>query len=122
MPVGLALTALFFLVMGIAALVAPARILAPFGVKVATADGRSEVRAVYGGFGVVTAALLVLSVRVPHLRDGILVGTAAAMIGMAAGRLASAAADRTIGAFPALFFVVELAIAGTLVAVALGVA
>ena len=58
MPVGLAVTALFFLVMGIAALVAPARILAPFGVTVATADGRSEVRAVYGGFGVVTGVLL----------------------------------------------------------------
>ena len=44
--------------MGVYALVVPAAILAPFGVPVESPDGRAEVRAVYGGFGIAVAALL----------------------------------------------------------------
>ena len=53
--------------MGLYALGVPAGIPAFLGERLETADGRSEVRAVYGGFGLAVAAVLVagtlLSVR-----------------------------------------------------------
>jgi hypothetical protein len=108
--------ALFFLWMGIGALAAPERVLALFGVAVETADGRSEVRAVYGGFGVAMAALLLATWRRPTLRDGVLVCLAIAVAGMAGGRVVSAMIDGTPGPWPSVFFVVELALAVALVA------
>ncbi|WP_342217371.1 DUF4345 family protein [Nocardia flavorosea] len=52
---------LFFTGMGLYALAAPARLVRPFGIAVGTTPGRSEVRAVYGGFG-----LAVVSRLPPH--------------------------------------------------------
>ena len=43
--------AVFFLGMGIYALAAPAALIRPFGVNLESPTSRSEVRAVYGGFG-----------------------------------------------------------------------
>jgi hypothetical protein len=64
-------------------------VLAQFGVEVGTADGRNEVRAVYGGFGLAVAALLaVAAVGDPSTGEGIVVAVAFALAGMAAGRLA----------------------------------
>ena len=51
--------AAFFVAMGVLALVAPERILATFGTTGLTVEGRNEVRAVYGGFGVAVGVLLV---------------------------------------------------------------
>jgi hypothetical protein len=103
--------ALGFLAMGAYALAAPARVLAIFGVQVATVDGRNEVRAVYGGFGLAIGAVLLAALSMPTLRHGILVTVAAALAGMAGGRLVAAAIDGSPGRTPWLFMVIE-ALAG----------
>lgn len=100
-----------FLAMGAYALAAPARVLAIFGVQVATVDGRNEVRAVYGGFGLAIAAVLLAALARPTLRDGILVAVGAALAGMAGGRLVAAAIDGSPSRIPWLFMVIE-AVAG----------
>ncbi|HEV7732100.1 MAG TPA: DUF4345 family protein [Candidatus Binatia bacterium] len=95
------------LAMGVAALLAPARILATFGVAVTTVDGRNEVRAVYGGYGVAMAGMLMLALVTPELAPGIFTCLAGALAGMAGGRLVSAAIDRRAGLWPWVFFVLE---------------
>ena len=50
--------AVFFLGMGVYALAAPAALVRPFGITLAEDASRSEVRAVYGGFGLAIAAVL----------------------------------------------------------------
>ncbi|WP_442942185.1 hypothetical protein [Nonomuraea sp. NBC_00507] len=45
------MVAVFFAGMGVYGLVAPGTLVAPFGIRVPSAGGRNEVRAVYGGFG-----------------------------------------------------------------------
>jgi hypothetical protein len=87
--------AVFFAGMGIYALAAPAAMLRPFGVTLGNATARSEVRAVYGGFGLAIAAVLVYASRVPEVRTGVLVTVGAALAGMAAGRLVSVFGERT---------------------------
>ena len=44
--------------MGVYALAAPAALIRPFGVTPETPTSRSEIRAVYGGFGLAIAAVL----------------------------------------------------------------
>ncbi|NAS25866.1 DUF4345 domain-containing protein [Herbidospora sp. NEAU-GS84] len=83
----IAVVAIFFAGMGVYGLVAPEKLVAPFGMRVTSADGRSEVRAVYGGFGLATAAALILAaLDASTLRDGVLVAVALALGGMAVGR------------------------------------
>ncbi|MFL6023340.1 MAG: DUF4345 family protein [Marmoricola sp.] len=97
--------------MGLAALVRPAFIWAPFGVEPTTPESRSEVRAVYGGFGLALAGLLVATDD-SSLRDGVLVTVAASLFGMAAGRVVSALLEpRTLLRSPGFFLVVEVALA-----------
>ncbi len=103
----IATIAVLLAAMGIAALVAPARILATFGVPVTTVDGRNEVRAVYGGYGIAMAAMLLVAARAPALGPGIVACLAAALAGMALGRLVSAAIDRGAGAWPWFFCALE---------------
>lgn len=88
-------TAVFFTGMGIYALATPARLMAPFGIALDSATARSEVRAVYGGFGVATGAVLAVAVADPQLRPGVLTAVAAALAGMAFGRLVSALDGRS---------------------------
>ena len=57
--------AVFFLGMGIVALWRPALILGLFGTAVTTSEGRNEVRAVYGGYGVAMGVLLAGSLATP---------------------------------------------------------
>ncbi|MFI7015813.1 DUF4345 family protein [Streptomyces sp. NPDC050164] len=45
--------ALFFLGMGFFGLIAPTALIRPFGIEPTAPEARGEVRAVYGGFGVV---------------------------------------------------------------------
>jgi hypothetical protein len=104
--------ALFFLGMGVVALVRPDAILAFFGIRSLPVDARNEVRAVYGGFGVAVAGLLVMALRDEALRAGVVMAVAIALLGMASGRIVSAAIDRRIGRWPAVFFCVELGLAG----------
>ena len=111
MPIAIQVVAVFFLLMGLYALALPARVLSIFGVDVTTVDGRSEVRAVYGGFGVAMSVLLLLAARSPTMRDGVLACLAVALLGMAGGRLLGAVVDGRPGVFPWLFCGVEIAMA-----------
>jgi Domain of unknown function (DUF4345) len=112
--------AALFAAMGAAALAAPARILEPFGVALETPDGRSEVRAVYGGFGLAVAGLLgVAAAGGGDARKGILVAVGVALAGMAFGRLVSRVFERPSGFYPVwLFFWVEVVGAAALIAAA----
>ena len=115
----IALIAAFFVGMGMVALVAPERISATFGTLALTADGRNEVRAVYGGFGVAMGGLLLAAQRLPALRAGVLVAVAVALAGMAGGRLVAAVLERPRGFYPAWFYcVLEALMASALLAAA----
>jgi hypothetical protein len=111
------LVAIFFAGMGLAALISPSFIWAPFGVVPSTPASRNEVRAVYGGFGLAVAGLLVAADRASDgFREGALVAVAVALAGMAAGRLVSLVVEPAgLRGYPALFLGVEVALAGALV-------
>jgi len=121
MSVLVAVVAIFFAGMGAAALVRPAFIWAPFGVTPTTPAARNEVRAVYGGFGVAIAILLVLADRSSAgFRDGVLVAIAVALAGMAAGRIVGFAVEpRGAGRFTLLFGAIEVLLAYCLLEAAL---
>lgn len=116
MACGLAIVApavagLFFLALGLAAVARPATLLSEFGIAAEGIDARNEVRAVYGGFPLAVAGLVAWSLSgAPHA-SGILLALAVASLGMALGRLMSAAIDRHIGQLPALFVGVEIVLA-----------
>lgn len=112
--------AALFALMGLYALAVPALVLEPFGVKLESADGRNEVRAVYGGFGLAVAGVLVAAaLDAAEVREGVLVAIGFALAGMAFGRLVSGAVERPSGFYPIWFyFLVELVGAGVLLAVA----
>lgn len=111
--------AVFFAGMGVYGLVAPAALLAPFGTRVVSAEGRNEVRAVYGGFGLATAlALALAALDVGTVRDGVLVAVALALTGMAAGRVVSMVLERPARFYPTvLYLIVEAGLALALAAV-----
>lgn len=114
----IATVAVVFAGMGIYGLVAPVALLAPFGTQVRSADGRNEVRAVYGGFGLTMAGALVLAAtRTDDLRSGLVLAVALALAGMAGGRIISMVIDRPSGFYPTVFYLlVEVALAGALLA------
>ena len=109
--------AVAFALMGIGALVSPTVVTRQFGIPALTPEGRSEVRAVYGGFGLAIAGVLVYAVVNADLREGIALTVAIALFGMAAGRLVSAALDRSMSKVAALYLVIEV-IGGGLLLVA----
>ena len=102
--------ALGFASMGVAALVRPSLIPAQFGTSAETSDARTEVRAVYGGFGVAMAVLLVVAaLRADGPRDGVSLTVGIALGGMAAGRLIGMAIELAIlSAFVPLKFLFAL--------------
>jgi hypothetical protein len=114
------IVAVGFAAMGLGALVRPRDVLAQFGVAVETADGRNEVRAVYGGFGLAVAALLaVAAVGDPSTSEGIIVAVAFALVGMAAGRVVSSLGERPSGLFPVwTYFAIEVVAAAALLVAA----
>ncbi|MBF6063057.1 DUF4345 family protein [Nocardia terpenica] len=109
-----------FLGMGVYALWAPEALVRPFGIRLGGATGRYEVRAVYGGFGIAMAAILAVAACHPgSWRSGIVVTVAAALGGMAVGRIASAALDGRTALYPNWFYcIVEAAAAAALLATA----
>ena len=113
-----AIAAVFFAGMGIYALAAPARLVGPFDITLGSAAARAEVRAVYGGFGLAIAAVLVVALSTPGLRTGILTTVAAALAGMAFGRLVSALDGRTRFYPNWFYFLVEAVAAAALFVVA----
>jgi hypothetical protein len=112
--------AVFFVGMGIYALAAPAALIRPFGVALESPTSRSEVRAVYGGFGLAVAAVLsYAAVRGGELQKGILITVGIALAGMALGRIVSAIVDARTPFYPNwLYFIVEIVAAAALFAVA----
>jgi uncharacterized protein DUF4345 len=118
--VAIYVVAALFLGMGAYALATPAAIPAIFGVEVRSADGRSEVRAVYGGFGLAVAALLIVAAAgAGTAREGILVAVGFAVAGMAAGRVVSRAVEPSSGFYPiGFFFLAEVVMAALLLAAA----
>ncbi len=105
--------ALGFALMGLTALARPAYIGSFFDVRIESADGRNEVRAVYGGFGLAVALALLLATQRAELRDGVIVCVSLALAGMAGGRLFSALLERP-GFWPWFFCGIEAAAAALL--------
>ena len=117
----IALTGVFFVGMGVYALARPAALIRPFGITLPIPESRAEVRAVYGGFGLAIAGMLALAARDSALREGILITVAAALGGMAFGRLVSGAVDRPRAFYPNWFyFLVEVIAAAALLWAARG--
>ncbi len=115
------LIGVFFFGMGIFAWARPAALILPFGITLPIPESRAEVRAVYGGFGLAIAGVLAVAVSDPTLRDGILITVAAALGGMAFGRLVSGVIDRPKAFYPNWFyFVVEAVAAAALLWAARG--
>lgn len=106
--------ALGFALMGVGALAAPTLVTRQFGIPALGVDGRNEVRAVYGGFGLAVAATLALALAAPDLRAGICLTIAAALAGMAGGRLVSWARDGALGRAPGAYLAIEAAAAAAL--------
>jgi hypothetical protein len=114
----IAVIAVFFLGMGIYALAAPAAIIRPFGITLGEAASRSEVRAVYGGFGLAIAGVLAYAAVAAEVRQGVLITVGAALAGMAFGRLVSAAVDDRTAFYPNWFYcLVETIAAAALFAI-----
>lgn len=111
---------LLFAGMGAYALVAPARLAAPFRLDVTTPESRSEIRAVYGGFGLAMAATLwwaATDAGGPH--TGAVWAVGAALAGMAVGRVVSRVFDSATPFYPLSFYLlVEAVGAAALLAVA----
>jgi hypothetical protein len=104
--------AVFFLGMGIYALAAPAALVRPFGITLGESASRSEVRAVYGGFGLAIAGVLVVAaIADGDLRRGILIAVGAALAGMAFGRLAAAVLGDRTAFYPNWFYCLVEAVA-----------
>ena len=116
-PVILGAVAVAFALMGMGALVRPTVVTRQFGIPALTPEGRSEVRAVYGGFGLAVAAMLVVAVTSPDLRAGIAITVAVALFGMAVGRVVSAVIDRSLSKVVVLYLVIEV-VAGVLLVLA----
>ena len=115
----LALCAVFFAGMGVSALVAPAALVRPFGLVASSATSRSEVRAVYGGFGLAVAGVLGwCAVGDDQLRTGAARAVGIALAGMAAGRLISRLVDSPTAFYPIWFyFLVEAVMSGLITGV-----
>lgn len=107
-----AVAAVFFAGMGLYGLAAPAALIRPFGIDLATATARTEVRAVYGGFGVAIAAVLVYALVDDDARSGIVIAVGVALIGMAFGRLVARAVEAPGGFYPSWFYFFVEAIGG----------
>ena len=114
-----AVIAVFFLGMGVYALATPAALIRPFGVTPETPTSRSEIRAVYGGFGLAIAAVLAYAAfRGGDVQKGILITVGVALAGMALGRIVSAVVDDRTPFYPNWFYcLVEAAAAAALFAV-----
>ena len=117
MAVGFAVTiavAVSFLGMGVYALAAPAALIQPFGITPETPTSRSEIRAVYGGFGLaITAVLGYAAFREGDVAKGILITVGVALAGMALGRIVSALVDARTPFYPNWFYFIVEAIAAT---------
>ena len=118
MDVVMIVTGVAFAAMGAAAIVRPALVPAQFGAGAETAEIRTEVRAVYGGFGLAMATLLICTpLTSSSYRDGVAVTVGIALAGMAGGRAVGAVLERPRGIYPTVTFLLgEAVAAGALLA------
>ena len=87
-------------------------LIRPFGITLGEAASRSEVRAVYGGFGLAIAGVLVFAiVDQGDIRTGILITVGVALAGMAFGRIVSAVVDTRTAFYPNWFYCLVEAVA-----------
>ena len=108
----IAVIGVFFAGMGCYALAAPDAIIRPFGITLGSSAARSEVRAVYGGFGLAIAGVLgYAAVADADARTGILIAVGAALAGMAFGRVVSAVLDDRTAFYPNWFYCLVEALA-----------
>ena len=108
----IAVIGVFFAGMGCYALAAPDAIIRPFDITLGSAAARSEVRGVYGGFGLAIAGVLgYAAVADAGVRTGILIAVGAALAGMAFGRLVSAVLDERTAFYPNWFYCLVEAVA-----------
>jgi Domain of unknown function (DUF4345) len=106
--IGVLGAALFFGAIGVSAMTRPRNLLQGFSIEAIEPESRNEIRAVYGGFPLAVAALLIFSLKRPDLSDGILIALAASSAAMAIGRIISVLVDRKLGRDPAIYIVLEL--------------
>ncbi len=104
----LVMFALAFAFMGFVSIILPLRVTTQFGINNLSIDGRNEVRAVYGGFGLMMATSLFIALLHADLRTGICVAIGLALAGMAGGRVLSAIMDRGLGRFPLTYLLIEI--------------
>jgi Domain of unknown function (DUF4345) len=104
----ISLIAFGFAAMGMIALVKPKRVTRQFGIPTLDADGRNEVRAVYGGFGLGMAVVLVIAMTSVNVRTGICLTVGAALLSMAVGRVISSVMDWVFGRIPLTYLLIEL--------------
>ena len=113
MTIGVLINVLFFAGMGVAAIVRPRSVVSFVSFEPETVDARNEVRAVYGGFGIAIALILLIASDMAELRSGVLITVACALGGMAGGRLLSLFIEKP-GVWPICFIFMESALAGLL--------
>jgi hypothetical protein len=107
MSVQMCVVGFVFLLMGLVAFARPRTFLTAYvGITAETPDARNEIQAVYGGFGVAMALVLCLPIWMPAAKTGIAIAVAAALGGMAFGRLVAFLREKP-GRWPLIFFVVE---------------
>lgn len=110
--IGVIGAALFFGAIGVMAMWRPRYLLRNgFGIEAIEPESRNEIRAVYGGFPLAVAGLLLFSLTRPELSNGILLALALCSAAMAAGRIVSALIDRKLGRYPAIFLILEIIVA-----------
>jgi len=100
-----------FSVMGVGSFLRPKAVTEQFDIPTLSTAGRNEVRAVYGGFGILMAYALSMALFRPALRGGICFTVSAALAGMALGRIASWIADKKIDKWPRFYLIIEIACA-----------
>jgi hypothetical protein len=110
------IAAIFFLGMGVLGLLAPSSIVSQFGILLSNPAARSEVRAVYGGFGLAIGLLLLLGPLLFPFYDilapGINLCLAVSLLGMAGARGFSILVEKEYTIFPNVFYMsVEICIA-----------
>lgn len=99
----------FLIGMGIASIASPRFTASFFGATPDTRAFRNEIRAVYGGFGILLGLLIFYSnFYLLALKPGIALAVATSFWGMALGRLISWIFERVAG-WPLFFFLIEVA-------------
>lgn len=107
MSIQLILVAVIFAAIGLYGIIAPRKLYAQFGVTVDTADGRNEIRAVYGGMCLAIAVVMFESPWLGAAAPGILLTVMVMLLGMASGRILGLFVERS-GFLPIAFLATEL--------------